>query len=75
MSINHIIETVDQLPQISKVNKPKKNNSIRNPEAADPNSPVSTSDKSESEYNQIELIQRQFFHLFVKHPLKGKISR
>ena len=75
MSINHIIETVDQLPQISKVNIPNKNNSIRNPEAADPNSPVSTSDKSESEYNQIELIQRQFFHLFVNHPLKGKISR
>ena len=75
MSINHIIETVDQLPQISQVNIPNKNNSIRNPEAADPNSPVSTSDKSESEYNQIELIQRQFFHLFVNHPLKGKISR
>ena len=75
MSINHIIETVDQLPQISQVNIPNKNNSIRNPEAADPNSPVSTGDKSESEYNQIELIQRQFFYLFVNHPLKGKISR
>ena len=75
MSINHIIETVDKLPKISQMETPKKNNSIRNPETANHNSPISTSDESGSEEDQIQLILLQFSQLFVNHLLIFKISR
>ena len=55
--INHIEETVEQLPQIFLTNAPKKNNSNIDPETTNQNSPFSISDVLDSEEGQTELTQ------------------
>ena len=58
--MDQIVETVDQLPQISLMNTPKKNNPNRNEEAIDSNTPLRTTDESEGKQSHIELNPYQF---------------
>lgn len=68
ISISQIVETVDQLPKISPMKTPKKNDLNRNPEGTDLNTSLRTSDESDGEEGHIELNSHQFYYLFVDHP-------